>query len=255
MRIFTWRSFQAIITDRRNKTTMYAIFRRELGSYFTSPVGYVVAAAFMIFNGVFFYVQCLYNGTSSMSTVFQSMFFILLFLIPLITMRLFAEDKHNRTDQALLTSPVSIGAIVCAKFLSALVLLVICLSAYIIDGIILSFVGSPDWGVIIGNILAMALMGSSFIAIGIFISSLTESVIIAAVLSFAVNVLISMVDTIASTIPWDWMKGIVSSLSFHSKYNSFSLGIISFADIIFFLSAAALFLFLTDRMIDRRRWA
>ena len=234
---------------------MYAIFRRELASYFTSPVGYVVAAAFMVFNGIFFYVQCLFSGTSSMTTLFQSMFFILLFLIPLITMRLFAEDKHNRTDQALLTSPVGIVSIVCAKFLSAVVLLLICLLSYVVDGLILTFVGSPDWGIIIGNIAAMAIMGAAFIAIGLFISSLTESVIIAAVLSFAANVLISMFDTIASTIPWEWMKNLVSSLSFQSRYNSFALGIFSFSDIIFFLSVTVLFLFLTDRIIDRRRWA
>lgn len=234
---------------------MYAIFRRELASYFTSPVGYVVTAAFMVFNGIFFYVQCLFTGTSSMTTVFQSMFFIMLFLIPLITMRLFAEDKHNRTNQALLTSPVGVASIVCAKFLSALVLLLICLLSYVVDGLILSFVGSPDWGIIIGNMAAIALMGSSFIAIGLLISSLTESVVIAAVLSFAANVLISMLDTIASTIPWDWMKSIVSSLSFQSRYNSFALGIVSFSDIVFFLSITVLFLFLTDRMIDRRRWA
>ena len=234
---------------------MSAIFRRELASYFTSPVGYVVVAAFMVFNGIFFYVQCLYPGTSSMRGVFQSMFFIVLFLIPLITMRLFAEDRHSRTDQALITSPVGIASIVFAKFLSALVLLAVCLSGYIIDGIILSFIGSPDWGVIIGNVIAMLLMGSSFIAIGIFISSLTESVIIAAVFSFAVNVFISMFDTIASTITWAPLKSIISVLSFNARYQSFTLGIISFADVVFFLSVTFLFLFLTDRVIDRRRWA
>ncbi len=234
---------------------MYAIFRRELASYFTSPVGYVVAAAFMVFNGIFLYVNCLFAGTSNMSTVFQSMFFIILFIIPLITMRLFAEDRHNKTDQALLTSPVNVGSIVCAKFFSALLLFAVCLTAFVIDGIILAFVGSPDWGVIIGNILAMALMGSSFIAIGIFISSLTESVIIAAVVSFAVNMVISMVDSIASTIPWDSLKSLVASLSFQSRYANFSLGIVSFSDVVFFLSVTVLFLFLTDRIVDRRRWA
>ena len=234
---------------------MYAIFRRELASYFTSPVGYVVAAAFMVFNGIFFYVQCLFSGTSNMTSVFQSMFFIELFIIPLITMRLFAEDKHNRTDQALLTSPVGIASIVFAKFLSALALLLICLLSYAVDGLILSFVGSPDWGVIIGNMAADVLIGAAFISIGLLISSLTESVIIAAVLSFAANVLISMVDTIASTIPWEWMKSAVYSLSFQSRYNSFAVGLVSFSDIVFFLSVTVLFLFITDRIIDRRRWA
>lgn len=234
---------------------MFAILKRELGSYFTSPVGYVVTAAFMAFNGIFFYVQCLYTGQSNMSSVFQSMFFIVLFLIPLLTMRLFAEDRKSRTDQALLTAPIGIVPVIMAKFLSALIMLLICLSSYIIDGIILAFVASPDWSVIFGNIFAMLLMGSSFIAIGIFVSSLTESVMIAAVFSFAANVLISMIDTISSTIPWEWLKNVLTTISFQAKYSSFSLGLISLSDVVFFITVTALFLFLTDRVIDRRRWA
>ncbi len=234
---------------------MFAIFKRELASYFTSPVGYVVTAAFMVFNGIFFYVQCLYTGTSNMYGVFQSMFFIVLFLIPLLTMRLMAEDRKNKTDQALLTAPVGIPSIVFSKFLSAFVMLTICLSAYVIDGIILSMVASPDWSVIIGNIFGMLLMGATFIAIGVFISSLTESVIIAAIFSFAVNVFISMIDTIASTVSWRWLKDTLSVFSFQEKYGNFALGLISLSDVVFFVSLTALFLFLTDRVLDRRRWA
>ena len=234
---------------------MFAIFKRELYSYFTSPVGYVVAAAFMAFNGIFFYVQCLYTGQSNMYSVFQSMFFIVLFLIPLLTMRSFSEDRKNKTDQALLTSPVGILSIVFAKFLSALVMLLLCLVAYLIDGIILSYVSAPDWSVIIGNVFAMLLMGSAFISIGIFISSLTESVIIAAVFSFAANVLISMIDTISSTIPWNWLKEFLGTFSFQSRYGNFALGLISLSDVVFFISISVLMLFLTDRVIDRRRWA
>ena len=112
---------------------MSAIFKRDFASFFTSPVGYAVIAGFMFFSGIFFYVQCLYVGTSNMSTVFQSMFFIVLFLIPLITMRTIAEDKKQKTDQALLTSPVSIPSIVVAKFLSALALFVFFFCSYLIE--------------------------------------------------------------------------------------------------------------------------
>lgn len=234
---------------------MFAIFRRELGSYFTSPVGYVVIAAFMVFNGLFFYVDCLYNGTSNMYSVFQSMFYILMFIIPLVTMRLFSEDKRSRTDQALLTSPVGIPSIVCAKFLSALAILALCLLGYIADGIVLSFVASPDWGVILGNIISMLLMGSAFISIGVFVSSLTESVIVAAVFSFAINALISMIDNITSTIPWGWLKDALNMISFQAKADNFSLGLVAFSDVVFFVSITFMFLFFTDRIIDRRRWA
>ena len=234
---------------------MFAIFKRELASYFTSPVGYVVTAAFMMFNGIFFYVQCLFTGTPNLYNVFQNMFGIVLFLIPLITMRLFSEDRKNRTDQALMTAPVRIVSVIFAKYLSALVLLAICLIAYITDGIILSFIASPDWGVIFGNMLAMLLMGSAFIAIGIFISSLTESVIIAAVFSFAANFVISLADTIASTVSWQWLSDLITSLSFQARYSNFTLGLVSLSDSVFFITVTLLFLFLTDRVIDRRRWA
>lgn len=234
---------------------MSAIFKREFQSYFTSPVGYAVLAAFMFFSGIFFWVQCLHVGTSNMSTVFQSMFFIVLFIIPLITMRLFAEDSKLKTDQALLTSPVSIPGIVSAKFFSALAMFVLCLCSFIIEGIALSFMTTPDWSVIIGNIFGMALLGAAFAAIGIFVSSLTESVIVAAIVSFAVNMLISLLDTIASTIPIDFLKNFISSLSFQSRYGHFALGLFSFADVIYFITITLVFLFLTDRVIERKRWA
>ena len=98
-------------------------------------------------------------------------------------------------------------------------------------------------------------MGSAFIAIGIFISSLTESVIIAAVFSFAANVLISLIDTIGSTVSWNWLKSALTTISFQAKYGNFSLGLISLSDVVFFVSVTALFLFMTDRVLDRRRWA
>ncbi len=234
---------------------MSAIFKREMSAYFSSPVGYVVTAAFMIFSGLYFYFYCLYTGTSNMLNVFQSMFFIVLFIIPIITMRLFAEDKKTKTDQSLFTSPVSAAAIVTAKYFSALVMFLICLSSYIIEGVILSFVAQPDWSVILGNVFGMLLMGSVFIAIGIFISSMTESVIVAAMFSFAVNIIISLIDTVASTINWQFLNTIISSLSFQTRYKDFSVGIISLSDVVFFVSLTVLFLFFTDRILERRRWA
>ena len=234
---------------------MFAILKRELSSYFSSPVGYVVTAAFMCFSGFFFYVQCLNAGTSNMYSVFQSMFFIVLFVIPLITMRLFSEDKKYKTDQALLTAPVSIPGIVIAKYLSALTMLLICLSSYLIEGIMLSFISSPDWSVIFGNVLSMVLMGSAFIAIGLFISSLTENIVIAAIGSFAVNVVISMIDSISSMMTVPFFRNILESLSFQSKYSNFALGIVSLSDVVFFVSIAFMFLLFTERVIERRRWA
>ncbi len=234
---------------------MSAIFKREFGSYFSSPVGYAVLAAYMFFSGIFFYVQCLFLGSSSMTMVFQQMFFIVLFVIPLITMRTFSEEKRQKTEQALLTAPVGIPSIVGAKFLSSLAMFALCLCSYIIEGVALSFMTQPDWSVIIGNVFAMAILGSSFIAMGLFISSLTESAIVAAIVSFVLNVLISIMDTISGTVSWDALTNITNAISFQKKYNNFSLGLISLSDVMFFVSVTFIFLFLTDRVIERRRWA
>ena len=234
---------------------MSAIYRRELGSYFTSPIGYAVLAAFMFFSGICFYVQCLYPGSVNMSPVFQSMFFIVLFVIPLITMRSFADDKKNKTDQALLTAPVSIPSVVLSKFLSSLTVFAFCLCSFIIEGIALSFMASPDWSVIIGNVFGMIIMGSSFVALGIFISSLTESSVVAAIVSFVINVLISLLDSIGYTVNWDWLTKVINVLSFQGKYNDFALGMVSLPNVVFFISVTCLFLFLTDRVIEKRRWA
>ncbi len=234
---------------------MSAIYKREFQSYFTSPIGYAVLAAFMFFSGIFFYIQCLYPGSVNMSPVFQSMFFIVLFVIPLITMRTFADDRKNKTDQALLTSPVSIPSVVISKFLSSLSVFALCLCSFIIEGIALSFMAKPDWSVIIGNVFGMIIMGSSFVAMGLFISSLTESSVVAAIVSFVINVLISLLDSIGYTINWEWLSNIINTLSFQGKYNDFALGMISLSNVVFFLSVTCIFLFLTDRVIEKRRWA
>lgn len=233
---------------------MNAIFKREFKAYFNSPVGYVVLAAFLFFSGIFFYVQSLYAGTSDMSGVFGNMFFILLFLIPLLTMKLLSEEKRNKTDQALLTSPVSLFSIVGGKFLSALAVYGVCISVFLLQGVILSFASTPDWSVIIGNILALLLLGSALISIGLFLSSLTESVVVAAITAFAVNILLLLLDSFQSLIPWDFAKNILEFIDFNSKYTQMTLGVFSLFDTVFFLSITALFLFFTVKTLEKRRF-
>ncbi len=234
---------------------MIAIFKREFSSYFASPVGYVVLAVFLFFSGMFFYVQSLYAGTSDMSGTFGNMFFILLFLIPLLTMRLLSEERRQKTDQALLTAPVSLFSITVGKFLSALAVYGICVSVFILQAIVISFAASPDWSVIIGNILGLLLLGAALISIGLFISSLTESMVIAAVAAFAVNIVLLLIDVFKTMLSWDWVQNILEFINFNSKYTNMTLGVFSLFDTIFFLSITALFLFLTVKMLEKRRWS
>lgn len=234
---------------------MSAIFKREFKSYFASPVGYVVLAVFLFFSGLFFYVQSLYAGTSDMSGTFGNMFFILLFLIPLLTMRLLSEERRQKTDQALLTAPVSLFSIVAGKLLSAFAVYGICVSVFILQAIVVSFAATPDWSVIIGNIFGLLLLGAALISIGLFISSLTESMVIAAVASFAVNIVLLLVDMFKSMLSWDWAKNILEFINFNSKYTEMTLGVFSLFSTVFFLSITAMFMFLTVKMLEKRRWS
>lgn len=234
---------------------MSAIFRREFKAYFISPIGYVVLAVFIFFSGIFFYVQSLFAGTTDMSGTFGNMFFILLFLIPILTMKLLSDERRQKTDQALLTAPVGLFSIVAGKFLSALAVYSLCVSVFIIQTIVISFASTPDWSVIIGNILGLLLLGIALISIGLFISSLTESMAIAAISAFAVNIVVLLIDVFKSMVSWEWAQNILEFLNFNTRYTNMTLGVFTLSDTVFFLSIAALFIFLTVKMLEKRRWS
>ena len=116
---------------------MAAVLKRELGSYFRSPIGYTIIAIFYFFANIFFNMYCLRHNSGNMSSVFQNTFLIVLFIIPIITMKTFSEDKKLGTDKLLLTSPVSTGRIVFGKYLSAMIIYVICLLIFVVHGLII----------------------------------------------------------------------------------------------------------------------
>ena len=159
---------------------MGAIYRREVGAFFTSSIAYVFLAVFYLAAGYFFFGSSLAMATTDMSNLFSSLFFVITILIPVLTMRLFSEEKKQKTEQGLLTAPVSIGGIVMGKYLAALTLYTIGLAIIFVYALILSFFGAVAWGVVISNILALFLLGAAFIAVTLFISSLTENQVVAA---------------------------------------------------------------------------
>ena len=215
---------------------MVAILKRELSSYFNSAVAYVVMAVYFLFSGLFFSMICIENDTSSLSYVFGNMFIIILFIIPIITMKSFSEEKRQRTDQALLTSPTSLFEIVMGKFLGALILFAICSLIFVVYALVISFFTSPDWAVVLCTVLGLLLLGSALIAIDIFISVLTESMIISAVAGMGVGLLIYMLSNLSSNITVDWIATIVKKIDFLTYYTNFTYGMLNLTDIIFFLS-------------------
>ena len=234
---------------------MAAIFKRELSSYFNSAVGYVVLAVFWFFSGLSFYTYCLLYNTSSMSMFFASMFLMILLIIPLITMRTFAEEKRQKTEQALLTAPVNLFEIVFGKFLAAFVMFAMCTAIFLLYAIIIATFTAPDWAVFFSTMLGLLLLGGAVIAIDMFISVLTESQIIAATVSIGVGILIERLSSIANYINTQWVTDLINKISFDKHFSNFSTGIISLPSIVFFLTGTALFLFLSARVFEKRRFS
>lgn len=232
---------------------MLAILKREMSNYFTSPIGYIFLAVFYFFSGMFF-TSVLAANTTDITYVFSSLFTVLVFIIPLLTMRSMSEEKKQKTDQLLLTAPISLGSLVLGKFLAAFLMYCIAVSVTVVYALILAAFATPEWMVVIGNILGALLLGAALIAIGVFISSLTENQLIAAVGSFAVMMFILMIDGFASLIPNTFIASIVSTLSFMTRYNNFVTGILNISDLLFFLSFAVVFIYLTVRVLEKRRW-
>ncbi len=234
---------------------MTAIMRRELLSYFTSPVGYVYLSVSYMFYGFYFFVACLLSNYSGLEAVFSNMFSIVLFLIPVLTMRLLSEDKKNKTDQALLTAPVSLTGLVLGKFLAAALVYLLSLSVTLIYAFIIAGFTPPNWAMILGNYFGFLLLGSSFISIGMFISSLTENQVIAAVGGFAAAITLILLDGIGSIFQNQTVTQFITNISFMQRLGSIISGRFELAAVVFFLSVCALFIFLTVRVLEKRRWS
>lgn len=234
---------------------MSAIIKRELGSYFGSAIGYIVLAVFYFFSGVFFNFYCIYQNSSSLSPVISNMLMIILFLMPLVTMKSFAEERKQKTDQALLTAPVSLFEIVMGKFFGAFILYLICNAIFVVYVLVIAIFASPDWAVFFCTLIGMLLMGAALLSIYLFISAMTESQVIAAVLSIGAGLLIFLLDSLSSLTSWEFLTNIINAISFNRNLSNFTYGILSLSNVVYFISVAAIFLFLTVRVFEKRRWS
>ncbi|MBE6837581.1 MAG: ABC transporter [Ruminococcus sp.] len=233
---------------------MGAIFRRDLLGYFTSPVGYIFLGVFYAVSGFFFYSSSISAGSTDLSQLFVLLYFALLVLVPILTMRSFSEEKKQKTEQCILTAPVSLGGIVAGKFLSAFVVYLIGISCTVVYAVTVSFFAQPDWNVVLGNIMGLVLLGASFVALGIFISSLTENQMVAAILSMVLILALYILQVIANYVSVEWIATALTSIAFSSRYQTFTAGILDFSNVLFFVSATVIFLFLTVRVLEKRRW-
>ena len=171
-------------------------------------------------------------------------------------MRTMSEDRRQKVDQVLITSPVSLYAIVFGKFFATLAIFMLGYSMTFVYQVIIAFQGvTVNWLIYIGNILGVLLIGSALIALGVFISSLTESQLVAAVGSFAASIVLYLMDSIASSIGVSWITKVVEWISFIGRYSAFAQGVIDYSNAVFFIGFTAIFIFLTVRVLDKRRYS
>ena len=247
------------------------IFKKEMKSYFASPIAYLLLTIFAVIFGFFFYtftrlfvlqgMQMQMMGRGMPMDVNEQVIRPLLsnasvlglFLIPMITMRLYAEEKRSGTIELLMTSPVRDLEIVLGKWLAALVLYAAILGISGINmGILFAF-GRPDWKPVLVGFLGLLLQGGCLLAVGIFISTLTRNQIIAGGATFAVCLMLWVLDWVSAYDQSAWAK-VVSYLSVVTHFEPFSKGVIDTKDVIFYLSMIFLGLFLTVRSVESLRW-
>jgi ABC-2 type transport system permease protein len=232
------------------------IARRELSSYFYSPIAYVVLALFLLACGFVFRKDFQPGNIAGMRTLFESMVFFLVFAIPILSMGLMSQEWATGTIETLMTAPVEETDVIIGKFVGSLVFFLVLLAPTIIYVFLLAgYSQSFDFGPIFSGYLGIVLVGALFIAIGLFCSSLTRSQVVAAVSAAAILFAITIVPMWAAqeTMLGDVARGVADQLVFR-RYTDFSRGVIDTGNLVFFVAATAAFLFFSVKALESRRW-
>ena len=257
---------------------MFAIYRKEMRSYFINPIGYVYLGIFLVFSALLCCYTTIVSGTYDVSDYFTFLIVSFIILIPILTMRLFAEERKMRTEQLLLTAPVTITGMVLGKYFAALTLYV--------SGILISCINflplyitaaaenlgtqtsansahiGPVTGEIVGSVIAVILLGAALIAVGTLVSALTENQLSAAVVTIGViaamvllNVFNLLTDSNGQPLIGNYIvRAVIDWVSIISRFSAFGNGIFDFAALLYYVSLAFVFLFLTVRVYEKRRW-
>ena len=231
------------------------IARRELSSYFVSPIAYVAMAIFLVVCGAAFWPDFQPGQPAEMRHLFDSMVWVLVAIVPLLCMGLLAQEWAGGTIETLMTAPVGETDVVIGKFLGSLGFFLVLLSPTLLYVLMLRIYGRPDLGPIVSGYLGIILVGALFIAVGLFCSSLTKSQVVAAAAAAAILYAITIVPYqlagLATLSPF-WRH--VADQCVSRRYADFSKGVIDSGNIIFFLAATGVFLFLTVKVLESRRW-
>jgi len=239
---------------------LFAIAKREIQSYLVSPIAYLVIAAFLLITGLYFWLVLGYMVRSgvapSMRYSIEFMVLVFVFAVPLLTMRLLAQERRMGTLELILTSPVQEWELVMGKFLGGLVLYLMMVVPTLLHPLVLEIFGNPDWGPIWSGYLGLLLFGAVLLAVGLLASALTENQIIAAVLGVAGNLMLWFFIGAPTQSPAisPRLASILTTLDLRAHLQTFISGVLDTRDVVYCLSVTGFLLFLTTRVLEVRRW-
>jgi len=250
---------------------VWTIARRDFRSYFASPIAYIVIAGFLAIMGYMFFFNLDHYVSQNMQyqqmhmgkpvsitdgivhPVYGNMNVIYLFLLPFVTMRLFAEEKKMHTIELLMTSPVTLTEIILGKYLAAVLLVAVMLSITLVYPVVLFWTGNPDTGPIVTSYLGTFLCAACYLAIGTLFSAVTENQIVAGALTFTVTLFFFLISWAAYSAGPVW-SDVLMYLSIITHFNNFGQGLLSTSDLVYYVSFIFFSLFLTHRVLDSYRW-
>ena len=234
---------------------MLAIYKREMRSYFTGVIGYVFLVLFLALGGAVFALTTLFSMSADVTGYFTVMLLASAIILPLLTMKSFSEERKTKTEQLLLTSPISLTGMVVGKFLAAFTMFAGALLFNSLYFIILYRYAQVKTWILIGNVIALLLVGMTFISIGLFVSAITENQLSAAIGTMSIILAFLAVGLINSLLPNDfWLRYVIDSVSVFSRFQTFTNGYFDLSSLVYYMSVSALFLYLTVRVYDRRRY-
>lgn len=234
---------------------MKAIFKREFKAYFTSMPGYVFLSIFLFLSGYMFWGNNIFASTGTMIWYFASMVSSVVFIIPVLTMRLFSEDRKTKTDQLLITAPISISEMVLGKYFAAVATFLVGVAITLLYPFIMNFYGNVPFAENASAYIGFILFCGSIISIGAFMSSITESQVIALISTYGAVILTIVMDWAAQNVGNAVIAKALLWLSPLNKFTDFTLGVLNIESVLYYISLIAVFLFLTVRVFEKRRWS
>ena len=234
---------------------MLAIYKREMRSYFTGTIGYVFLVLFLAVAGLAFCYTTLFSMSAEVGSFYIIMMIFSAIALPLLTMKSFSEERKSKIEQLLLTAPVSLGSMVLGKFLAAYTMFAGATIFSSLYFLILYRYAFIQVGILLGNIVALLLVGFVFIAIGLFVSALTENQLAAAVGTIGIIMAFLLVGLINTFLPASyWLRYVFDSVSIFTRFQTFANGYFDLSTVIYYISIGGIFLYLTYRVYDRRRF-